>query len=925
MPEGKNNLPTLRVLNPHTPVPFLKRVDIAIKTAGNIIGNITPETWMSALQPLIPFAPVVSNRQFDYPVGYNINYTTQGRDAGRPSFASLRNMAVQCETLRIVIETRKDQLCSQPWKITPKDEDQADVENSRIEELTAFFKKPDRVHDWESWLRSILEELFVTDTVSLYRRPTRGGGLYSLDQIDGSTIFALIDANGRRPGPGEPAYQQILKGVPKVNYTTEELLYLPRNVRVYSPYGYSPAEQVIITAQTEIQRCRSQLQYFTAGSTPDTYAVVGDDIPADMIEAFEAKFNSLLSGNTPEKWQVPFLPKDTELKQTKQPVLKDEFDEWIAKKVCAAFSIPATMFMKQMNKGEVDNAQNQALAEGLVPLKKWVKHIVDTIIEDNFGVADLEFSWVDTKDPDLKEAMEVDTGYVEAGILTINEIRDKLGQPPVEGGERPMVKTGTGYAPLDAFEQQQAAAAALLAATPDDPNDPNAPPGQDEDEDKGGGEGNPPPKAKAEKAAGKAGGQKPLPFPRSNTTRAARRLAGQITPILAATGRSVAAQIRAGTLQKVKNLSKGQYIPDSLYVRRPVMNAEDISAWARDNGFTSTLIPADMHITVAFSRQPVEGAAPLPDRLVLPAGSAQALKPLGPNGAVVMPVVAPELVTRWQALRDLGASWDWPSYHPHVTITYNGKDVDLAAIALYPGEIILGPEIHEGVKENWQDGIVEKAALRKDQADDIVAALSLADLDALINATPAQMEKVLQETGQHVMAQLGTEHRRDLVNQVNERAVKEARARAAEMVGKKWVDGELVDNPKAEWRIDEATRDEIRGIIADGLEDNIGADAIADLIEDAGAFSPERAQLIADTEIARANSLGSQNAMQEAVNAGVRVKKAWFPDPQACEICKANADQGPIDLDDVFESGDDVPPAHPNCECALQPVVDDDD
>ena len=70
----------------------------------------------------------------------------------------------------------------------------------------------------------------------------------------------------------------------------------------------------------------------------------------------------------------------------------------------------------------------------------------------------------------------------------------------------------------------------------------------------------------------------------------------------------------------------------------------------------------------------------------------------------------------------------------------------------------------------------------------------------------------------------------------------------AEMVGKRWVDGELVDNPNAEWRIDEATRDEIRSVIEKGLNDNIGHDAIADAIREAGAFSEDRAEMIANTE-----------------------------------------------------------------------------
>lgn len=188
---------------------------------------------------------------------------------------------------------------------------------------------------------------------------------------------------------------------------------------------------------------------------------------------------------------------------------------------------------------------------------------------------------------------------------------------------------------------------------------------------------------------------------------------------------------------------------------------------------------------------------------------------------------------------------------------------------------------------------------------------------------PGSIADVAEDSGLYALAQVGVQGSESLVNQVYDRAVKYATERAAEMVGKKWVDGELVDNPNAEWRIDEATRDEIQSIIADGLENNIGRDAIADAIEEATAFSPERAALIADTEIGTANSQGALDGYKAARDSGIKLKKDWIPDADACEICQENADASPIDLDDLFPSGDDAPLSHPNCECVLSVTVDE--
>ena len=95
----------------------------------------------------------------------------------------------------------------------------------------------------------------------------------------------------------------------------------------------------------------------------------------------------------------------------------------------------------------------------------------------------------------------------------------------------------------------------------------------------------------------------------------------------------------------------------------------------------------------------------------------------------------------------------------------------------------------------------------------------------------------------------------------------------------------------------------------------------ADAIREAGAFSADRAELIAGTEIARANSVGALEGYKAVRESGVAVKKEWLLGENPCEICQANAEEGPIDLDDEFSSGDPAPPAHPNCECAVSPVV----
>ncbi|HEY1735672.1 MAG TPA: hypothetical protein VGG12_03410, partial [Methylovirgula sp.] len=184
--------------------------------------------------------PEVAGRQWDYLSGYNLS--TFPRGYAPISFATLRGLADGYDLLRLVIETRKDQVARLSWTISPRDKRASN--DPRLAALRRFFNRPDGRHGFADWLRMILEDLFVIDAPTLYMSRDRGGRLLGLLPIDGATIKPVIDDWGRTPLPytqnGEAvfpvAYQQILKGYPAVDYSVRDLLYRPRNIRVDRAY-----------------------------------------------------------------------------------------------------------------------------------------------------------------------------------------------------------------------------------------------------------------------------------------------------------------------------------------------------------------------------------------------------------------------------------------------------------------------------------------------------------------------------------------------------------------------------------------------------------------------------------------------------------------------------------------------------------------
>src|SRR5271168_2623803 len=364
------------------------------------ITGVTPDTWFGPQQPLAPQAPAeVKGRQWDYPFGVNLSYVPRS-EAGI-SFAELRGLADALPLLRAVIETRKDQIAGLNYSVRSRDPSGAPDAAARIQSTLAFLARPDRRHSFAAWLRMLLEDMLVIDAATIYPRFTRGGSLYSLDVIDGSTITPLIGEDGRSPEAPDPAYQQILHGVPAADFSTDELLYLPRNPRAHRLYGMSPVEQIALTVNIALRRDAATLDYYRAGSTPDAFATLPKEWTADQIRSFQDYFDALMSGNLARRRQTKFMPADFKLIEARQPPLKDQYDEWLARIICYAFSVPVSPFVSQVNRATSETLRQQAAQEGLVPLKAWVKNALDHVIQECMAEPGLEFVWVgdDAIDP----------------------------------------------------------------------------------------------------------------------------------------------------------------------------------------------------------------------------------------------------------------------------------------------------------------------------------------------------------------------------------------------------------------------------------------------------------------------------------------------------------------------------------------------
>ena len=112
------------------------------------------------------------------------------------------------------------------------------------------------------------------------------------------------------------------------------------------------------------------------------------------------------------------------------------------------------------------------------------------------------------------------------------------------------------------------------------------------------------------------------------------------------------------------------------------------------------------------------------------------------------------------------------------------------------------------------------------------------------------------------------------------------------------------------------TVNDIGNSIADALEQGLSANQAAKLIR-RNVASPSRALMIAITEQNRAMSAATVNRYKE-----MQIMEMEWEVSDPCDKCAQNANQV-VPIGGTFNSGDTQPPAHPNCRCALLPVIPD--
>ena len=468
---------------------------------GAILGPSAP-LLPAPLDPTLDESGRAVPRKYEYQVAQNLNITQT-----LVPYQVLKALVEQCDIIHRCVEIRVSEISKMDWSFTLSNSAITEImqeENcshakaakigrerygEEIARLTEFWENPYVATDRSmvEWMTEALWQVFTFDQLCIYPRYSIGAKLdakagdkvypIGFDVIDAPTIKILLDNRGDIPHPPLPAFQQILWGFPRGEFTaspdteaqnlysgagrsgqfiTDQMFVSVKNRRTWTVYGYSPVEQAIPAATLYLNRQRWMNAEYQEGVSPKTW-MKSNSMEYDPVKmaALERVLNDKLAGSTAERHRVKLLPDGFEpvAMPSEDEKYKAEYDEFIIKRIASCFGVSPTALGVMPRSGlggsgEHKGQQDAVDAVSQRPMEAYVVEFINALSRRFLGMSKaVTFNLNDESNSadEVAKASAFKTA-LESGQMTLNDVRGDLGLPLYDMAEadEPFIVTSQG-------------------------------------------------------------------------------------------------------------------------------------------------------------------------------------------------------------------------------------------------------------------------------------------------------------------------------------------------------------------------------------------------------------------------------------------------------------------------------------------------
>ena len=360
-----------------------------------------------------------------------------GRLLPKPTPASLRRFA-ETPVVRRAINVIKDRIASMDWQVRVRrgalSGDIDDVDR-KLNALRRMLEEPNPVDSFRTLIEQVIEDALTGGFGAVEMEPTgdaeRPAMLWAVDG-------ASIRINAKWNGEAETArYAQAMSGQLEssaVDLRDDQLMYVRMNPRSFTPFGLGPLEVAFETVNQFLSAHRFAGKL--AANSVAQYALWLNEATPTQHDRLIRWWQDEIEGTG----RVPLLsteqkPEVLRFAQGTDADLRLAWQEFLIRMVANAFGLPPMLLGLEgdVNRATASELADEAFRGAIQPLAQLLAgHFTRDLFVKCIGWREFEFIFNDLNARDEETELAVQVQLLQAGVLTVNEVRAMRGMGPVE-------------------------------------------------------------------------------------------------------------------------------------------------------------------------------------------------------------------------------------------------------------------------------------------------------------------------------------------------------------------------------------------------------------------------------------------------------------------------------------------------------------
>lgn len=390
--------------------------------------------------------------------GQPLPMTSQGDAYGAITPARMREVAFKTPTAAAATNAILDFASGVKPKIRNVDPSKK-VSDNQARHVMSLLRKPNQQETWRRFVRKLMRDLLDFGYAAVEMEPNNLGGVANLHVLDGKTLRVDFDEHGQVLGYAQlNARGQPIVGPDGVHaWSPNEVIWFVLDPSADTLYGTSRIAQLFVCGIIESLMLHFVGTRFTDSNIPFGVMDLGD-ISNDELEFAITNWNDQAekTGNH----RIMITGSRGGSKWTKFGYDLKELDATntfttVRQQIMGILGVTANELgeSQDVNKSNGYNLSFVFKKRAIQPL---LDEVYDTLsvflVQARLGYTEVEVGYeeIDSRD-DLLQS-QIDELQLKSGVVSINAIRNRQGQPSIPGGEEPCIFTGSAWIPVSMIQ-----------------------------------------------------------------------------------------------------------------------------------------------------------------------------------------------------------------------------------------------------------------------------------------------------------------------------------------------------------------------------------------------------------------------------------------------------------------------------------------